>query len=82
MSMNKLKEVRFFRRISQFRLSNTVGIAASKLSLVENDLVTLKPDEEKKIADFFQLPVEEIFPPQENTILPKKKSGMQKSNSL
>jgi transcriptional regulator with XRE-family HTH domain len=59
--MNKLKELRFFREISQFRLSNELGIAASKISLIENDLVVPKAEEKKKIADFFGMAPEEIF---------------------
>ena len=76
--MNKLKEVRFFREISQFRLSNEVGIAASKLSLIENDLTFAKPDEKKRIADFFGVSVEEIFPGQESVVAPKKKGESEK----
>jgi len=71
--MNKLKKTRFFKEVSQFRLGVATGVSPSKLSLIENDLASPKPDEKKRIADFLGVPVEEIFPELEaNVSTPKK----------
>jgi len=71
--MNKLKETRFFKEVSQFRLGVATGVSPSKLSLIENDLASPKPEEKKRIADFLGVPVEEIFQEVEADVSAPKK---------
>jgi transcriptional regulator with XRE-family HTH domain len=71
--MNKLKEIRFFKEVSQFRVGVATGISPSKLSLIENDLASPKPDEKKRIADFLGVSIEEIFPEVEADVSTPKK---------
>ncbi len=48
--MNKLKEIRAVKRITQFQLRISTGIHQSKISLMENGLIFPREDERKKIA--------------------------------
>ncbi len=59
--MNKLKEVRFFKGVSQFKLGMLSRVHPSKISLYENNLVKLKPEEKKQIADALDITLEEVF---------------------
>ena len=60
--MNKLKEVRFFKRVSQPLLALKTGIQQSRISLIENELVTPKVAERSKIANALGVKVQDIFP--------------------
>ena len=60
--MNKLREVRVLRRISQFQLRIYTGIHQSKISLIENGLIEPKPDERKRLSRALGVKPEEIFP--------------------
>ena len=59
--MNKLKEVRFFKNVTQPLLSLKTGIHQSRISLIENELVTPREDEKQKIAAVLEVNVEDIF---------------------
>ena len=59
--MNKLKEVRFFQRVSQPLLTLKTGIQQSRISLIEKELVVPREDEQKKIAKALDAKVEDIF---------------------
>jgi DNA-binding XRE family transcriptional regulator len=58
---NKLREVRVLRRISQYVLSNKTGIPQSRISLIENEIVASKDDEQKKLAKALGIAVQDIF---------------------
>lgn len=60
--MNRLREVRAVRRVTQFELRIATGIQPSKISLIENGLVEPKPDEARKLARALNVAPEEIFP--------------------
>ena len=60
--MNKLKEVRFFKSVSQPLLALKTGIQQSRISLIENELITPREDEKKRICRALKCEVEEIFP--------------------
>jgi len=60
--MNKLKEVRFFKRISQPLLALKTSIQQSRISLIENELVMPREDEKRKFAKALGVKVEDIFP--------------------
>jgi transcriptional regulator with XRE-family HTH domain len=60
--MNRLREVRVLKRITQFRLRLETGINPSKISLAENGLTEFSEDEEQKLAKALNVPVSEIFP--------------------
>ena len=57
--MNKLREIRVVKRITQFQLRLSTGIHQSKISMIENGLVEPREDEKKKLAE--ALGVEEIW---------------------
>ncbi|MBW1853311.1 MAG: helix-turn-helix transcriptional regulator [Deltaproteobacteria bacterium] len=60
--MNKLKEVRFFEGVSQPLLALKTAIQQSRISLIENELVTPREEEKKKIAEALEVKVRDIFP--------------------
>ena len=60
--MNRLREFRFSKRISQFRLGLEAGIHGSKISLIENELVKPRPDEVLRISKALGVKSEELFP--------------------
>jgi transcriptional regulator with XRE-family HTH domain len=60
-AMNKLREKRVLRRVSQFQLRIATGIHQSKISLIENGLVEPKPDERKRLSRALGVRPEEIF---------------------
>jgi DNA-binding XRE family transcriptional regulator len=58
---NRLREVRVLRRISQYVLALQTGIQQSRISLIENELITPKEEEKQKIAKALGVKVEAIF---------------------
>ena len=59
--MNKLKEIRFFKEVTQPLLALKSGIQQSRISLIQNELVTPREEEKRKIAKALNLKVEDIF---------------------
>ena len=59
--MNKLKEVRFYKNVTQPLLALKTGIHQSRISLMENELVTPREEEKQKIADVLGVNVKDIF---------------------
>lgn len=59
--MNRLREVRVVKRVSQFQLRLQTGIHQSKVSLIENGLVTPREDEKKRLAKALGVKPEEIW---------------------
>lgn len=58
---NKLREIRFIKRVSQWLLAKETGIPQSRISLIENNLVRPKDTEIKLIAKTLGLKEGEIF---------------------
>ena len=50
MNQNRLRELRFEKRITQWKLAILSGVQQSRISLFENGFVILREDEAKKIA--------------------------------
>ena len=59
--MNRLREIRVVKRISQFRLGLSTGIHQSKISLIENGLFEPREDEKERLAEALNVQVEEIW---------------------
>ena len=59
--MNRLREIRAVRRITQFQLRLSTGVHQSKISMIENGLVTPREDEKKRLAKALGTRVEEIW---------------------
>jgi transcriptional regulator with XRE-family HTH domain len=59
--MNRLREIRVVKRITQFQLRLSTGIHRSKISLIENGLVEAREDEKDKLAKALDVKVEEIW---------------------
>ena len=59
--MNKLRETRVLRRVTQFQLRIATGIHQSKISMIENGLIEPRDDEKKRLAKALGLKVEEIW---------------------
>lgn len=59
--MNRLRESRVVKRITQFRLRLETGVHPSKISLIENNLVEATEDEKQKLAKALGVSVAEIF---------------------
>ena len=60
--MNKLREVRVVRRISQMQLRLLTGVNQTKISWIENGYIKPKPEEKEKLSRALGLPVEAVFP--------------------
>jgi len=60
--MNRLREVRVVKRITQFQLRLSTGIHQSKISMIENQLINPEEDEKKRLAKALGAKPEEIFP--------------------
>jgi predicted transcriptional regulator len=61
MTMNKLKEIRTAKGISQWKLAKDTNVPQSKISLFENGLIDLSKSEIERISDFFNMVPEELF---------------------
>ena len=59
--MNKLREIRVVKRVTQFRLRLATGINPTKISLAENGLIELSQGEKEKLAKALDASVSEIF---------------------
>ena len=59
--MNKLKEFRFFKKVTQPALALKTNIQQSRISLIENGLVVPSEVEKGKIAEALDVKVEELF---------------------
>lgn len=70
--MNKLRETRVVKRITQFQLRIATGIHQSKISMIENSLIQAKEDEKRRLAKAFGVRVEEIFPMDQSRIETEK----------
>jgi len=59
--MNKLKKLRTDRELKQIELAKEIGVTKQTMSCYE--LGTIKPplDKAKKLADFFNCSIEDIF---------------------
>ena len=60
--MNKMKAARFIKQVNQPMLALVTGISQTRISLIENSLVTPRLDEMLRIADALWVKVEDIFP--------------------
>jgi len=60
-TMNKLRELRVVKRVTQFQLRIVTGIHQSKISMIENGLVTPREDERKRLAKALGVRLEEIW---------------------
>jgi transcriptional regulator with XRE-family HTH domain len=59
--MNKLRELRSIKRITQFQLRLSTGIHQSKISMIENGLVAPREDEKQQLAKALHVRPEEIW---------------------
>jgi transcriptional regulator with XRE-family HTH domain len=59
--MNRLKEIRARKGMTQFRLRLDTGIHQSKISLAENDYIQLTAQEKQRIAKALGVTVGEIW---------------------
>jgi transcriptional regulator with XRE-family HTH domain len=59
--MNRLREIRVVRRITQFQLRLITGIHQSKISMIENNLIDPKDDEKKRLAKALGVRSEDIW---------------------
>jgi transcriptional regulator with XRE-family HTH domain len=60
--MNKLREARVIKRISQFQLRISTGVHQSKISLIENGYIQPREDEKSKFAKALGARPEDLFP--------------------
>ena len=58
---NKLYEARAMQRISQYVIALKTGIQQSRISLIENELVTPRKEEMEKIAMALGVQAHDIF---------------------
>ena len=59
--MNRLREVRVIKRITQFQLRLLTGIHQSKISMIENNLVSPREDEKARLARALEVTMAEIW---------------------
>ena len=63
--MSKLREVRFYKRVSQLELFKRTGVWPSKISAIENGLLEPSEREKRKLAKALKVAVAELFPKEE-----------------
>jgi transcriptional regulator with XRE-family HTH domain len=61
MFMNKLREFRFLKGISQWRLAYLSRVHQSRISLSENGLIGLTVDEKERLAEALSVAPKELF---------------------
>ena len=59
---NKLKEVRFFAKISQDQLHIETGLSQSKICRIENGFIQPSDEDKKLIARVLRQSIKKIFP--------------------
>ncbi len=59
--MNRLREVRFFKGVSQYRLALLAQMQQPRISLIENDLVQPREEEVQRLARALGVRPEEIW---------------------
>lgn len=59
--MNKLKEVRFFKGVTQWELAKASQIPQGKISLIENGYVKASDEEKRRLAKALRVSPEEIW---------------------
>lgn len=62
MDRNRLREIRFFKRINQYQLALQTGLTQSRISIIENGYVTPKDDETGRLARALGVSIDELFP--------------------
>jgi transcriptional regulator with XRE-family HTH domain len=72
--MNRLREIRFFKKVNQYQLALLSGVYQSRISLAENGLIELRKDEQKAIAKALKVSVREIFPKNVSSISLREQS--------
>lgn len=60
--MNKLRETRVVKRVTQFQLRVATGIHQSKISMIENNLIEPREDERKRLSKALGVMPGDIFP--------------------
>ena len=60
--MNKVRETRVIKRITQFQLRINTGIHQSKISLIENGYVEARDDEKKRLSRALGVTSQDLFP--------------------
>ncbi len=63
MAASALRHARLDAGLTLFDLQQGTRIPQSRLSLIERDLVVARPDEQERVAQVLQCPVERLFPP-------------------
>jgi transcriptional regulator with XRE-family HTH domain len=59
--MNRLREARVLKRITQFQLRLLTGIHQSKISMIENGFIEPRSDEKQRLAKALGVRTEEVF---------------------
>jgi len=72
--MSKLREVRFYKRVSQLELFKRTGVWPSKISAIENGLLEPSEREKRKLAKALKVAVAELFPKEEANSRPSRAS--------
>ncbi|WAC08956.1 MAG: helix-turn-helix transcriptional regulator [Thermodesulfobacteriota bacterium] len=62
MTKNQLHEVRREKRVRQWELAAIARVHQSRLSLAENGFISLKPEEEERVAQALGEDPKNIFP--------------------
>lgn len=60
--MNRLREVRVVKRITQFQLRLSTGIHQSKISMIENGFIEPNEDEKQRLAKALGSNPKRVFP--------------------
>lgn len=63
--MNRLREARKEKGLSQLKLAFVTGIPPSEISRIENDWIKPYPGWRKRFARALGVPESELFPPEE-----------------
>lgn len=59
--MNKLKYLRFYKKKTQLEIAESIGITQQNYSHIENGIVTPSLKVAKRISDYFDSTVDDVF---------------------
>lgn len=60
--MNKLRELRFLKGLTQIELEKRTGVHRTSISPIENGYVEPSPEQKKKLAEALDVDIVDIWP--------------------
>jgi len=62
MRVSKVRELRFFKGLSQWQIALAAGMSQTKLSLIERGFIHPTEADKERIAEILETKIEDLFP--------------------